>query len=98
MVMGKLMPGSPPRNDAGNVPVAVPTNVPCSELLLQGPFPADPTRGRCFSNATASSAEGVSICSSYSYFSIGHRHAESCTDAGTADHSSLAHRRILAVD
>src|SRR5215469_8934303 len=62
MVMGRLLLGSPPRNDAGNVPVAVPTNVPCSELLLQGSFPADPPRGLCFSNTTASSTACVSIC------------------------------------
>src|SRR5215468_1474085 len=62
MVIGRLLFGSPPINDAGTVPVAVPANVPCSELLLQGPFPADPTRGLCFSNTTASSASCVSIC------------------------------------
>src|SRR5258707_15742973 len=63
MVMGRLMLGSPPRNDAGNVPVAVPTNVPCSEVLLHGPFPAGPTKGLFFSNATTSSPACVSICS-----------------------------------
>src|SRR5579862_2482931 len=63
MVMGRLLVGSPPINDAGNVPVAVPTNVPCSEVLLQGPFPADLLRGLCFSNSLASSAEWISIWS-----------------------------------
>src|SRR6266481_2784563 len=63
MVMGRLLVGSPPINDAGNVPVAVPTKVPCREVSLQGPFPADLLRGLCFSNSLASSAEWVSIWS-----------------------------------
>ena len=54
--------GSPPVNDAGKVPVAVPTKVPCRDVLLQGPFAADPMLGLFFSNSTASSPECVSIC------------------------------------
>src|SRR5260370_12213565 len=57
------MLGPPPRNDAGTVPAAVPTKVPCRDVLLQGPFPADLRRGLCFSNSPASSAEWVSIWS-----------------------------------
>src|SRR5260370_8218920 len=63
MVMGRLMFGSPPINDAGTVPAAVPTKVPSRDLLLQGPLPADLRRGLFFSNSTASSTECVSICS-----------------------------------
>src|SRR5258708_12014603 len=61
--MAGLMFGSPPINDAGKVPAAVPTKVPSRDVLLQGPFPADLRRGLFFSNSTASSPECVAICS-----------------------------------
>src|SRR5215469_4116285 len=62
MVMGRLLFGSPSLNDAGTVPDAVPTNVPCRNALLQGPFASDSTLGLFFSNSTATSPECNSIC------------------------------------
>src|SRR5262249_2398378 len=37
MMIGRLVFASPPTSDAGTVPAAVPTYVPCNEALLHGP-------------------------------------------------------------